>query len=117
MRTALALSGLNCNLSSSKIWNHGKRDAFCDLVPFAQLKKRENTHEGLLKPATSLKAALLNGCFSRFLNCINGTKSCNAFLYAIVFIHRLTPWLILLREIRALTEGNGFDDEYVGKFR
>ena len=83
----------------------------CDLVPFAQLKKRENTHEGLLKPATSLKTALLNGCFSRFLN---GT---NTSLYAIVFIHRLTPWLILLREIRALTEGNGFDDEYVGKFR
>ena len=31
-----------------------------------------------LKPATLLKLTLLHGCFSRFLNCTNGTKSCNA---------------------------------------
>ena len=30
------------------------------------------------KPATSLKLTLLHGCFSRFSNCINGTKSRNA---------------------------------------
>ena len=30
------------------------------------------------KPATLLKSALLYGCFSRFLNCTNGTKSRNA---------------------------------------
>ena len=29
-------------------------------------------------PATLLKLTLLHGCFSRFLNCTNGTKSCNA---------------------------------------
>ena len=29
----------------------------------------------LLKPATLLKVTLLHGCFSRFLNCTNGTKS------------------------------------------
>ena len=29
----------------------------------------------LLKPATLPKVALLHGCFSRFLNCTNGTKS------------------------------------------
>ena len=28
-----------------------------------------------LKPATLLKVILLHGCFSRFLNCTNGTKS------------------------------------------
>ena len=28
-----------------------------------------------LKPATLLKVTLLHGCFSRFLNCTNGTKS------------------------------------------
>ena len=27
------------------------------------------------KPATSLKVTFLHGCFSRFLNCTNGTKS------------------------------------------
>ena len=32
----------------------------------------------MLKPATLLKATLLHGFFSRFLNCTNGTKSCNA---------------------------------------
>ena len=31
-----------------------------------------------LQPATLLKLTLLHGCFSRFLNCTNGTKSCNA---------------------------------------
>ena len=31
-----------------------------------------------LKPATLLKLTLLHGCFSRFWNCANGTKSRNA---------------------------------------
>ena len=30
------------------------------------------------KPVTSLEVALLHGCFSRFLNCTNDTKSRNA---------------------------------------
>ena len=51
-------------------------NALCDLVPFVQFKKRKNTHRGvLLHPATLLKVSLLHGCFSRFLNCTNGTKS------------------------------------------
>ena len=40
-----------------------------------------------LKPATLLKLALLHGCFSRFLNCANGTKSHNA-------SHILMSWFI-----------------------
>ena len=47
------------------------------------LKNVKNTHGGMLllvklqaKPATLLKVTLLHGCFSRFLNCTNGTKSC-----------------------------------------
>ena len=32
----------------------------------------------LYYPATLLKVALLQGCFSRFVNCANGTKSRNA---------------------------------------
>ena len=57
-------------------------DLLHDLVPFVQFKKRENTHGGVLlldlKPATLQKVALVYGCFSRFLNCANGTKSRNA---------------------------------------
>ena len=30
-----------------------------------------------LHPAALLKVTFLRGCFSRFLNCTNGTKSCN----------------------------------------
>ena len=59
--------------------------ALRDLVPFVQFKKREkhpwrsvNFSKISLKPATLLKLALLHGCFSRFLNCTNGTKSRSA---------------------------------------
>ena len=44
--------------------------ALRDMVPFAQFKKREL--------ATLLKVTFLHGCFSRFVNCKNGTKSGNA---------------------------------------
>ena len=50
-------------------------DALRDLVPFVQFKKREK------HPWTNVifsKVKLLHGCFSRFLNCKNGTKSCEA---------------------------------------
>ena len=57
-------------------------DALRNLVAFAQFKKRENIHGGVLLlvklQATLLKVTLLIGCFSRFLNCTNGTKSRNA---------------------------------------
>ena len=39
-----------------------------------------------VKPASLLKVTLLYGCFSRFLNCANGTKSRNA-LQLITFVH------------------------------
>ena len=46
-------------------------------------KNVKNTHGGVLilvklKPATLLKLILFHGCFSRFLNATNGTKSRNA---------------------------------------
>ena len=43
-----------------------------DLVQFVQFKIREKhpSHGGVL--------LLVNGCFSRFLNCTNGNKSLNA---------------------------------------
>ena len=61
-------------------------DVLHDLVPFVQFKKREKHPwrsaifikvAGVLS-ATLLKVTLLHGCFSCFLNCKNGTKSCNA---------------------------------------
>ena len=61
-------------------------DALHNLVPFVQFKKREKRPWRIvnfgkvvgLNPATLLKLTLLHGCFSRFLNCTNGTKSRNA---------------------------------------
>ena len=52
--------------------NSMKCDALRDLVAFAQFKKRENIHGGVLilvklqTSATLLKLTLLHGCFSRF---------------------------------------------------
>ena len=37
-----------------------------------------NVESCAAQPATLLKLTLLHGCFSRFLNCTNGTKSRNA---------------------------------------
>ena len=45
------------------------------------LKNVKNTHRGVLflvKLQAEAKLTLLHECFSRFLNCKNGTKSCNA---------------------------------------
>ena len=57
-------------------------DAFRDLVPFIQFKNMKNAHGKVLllvKLGCNLvKVALLHGCFSSFLNCTNGTKSCKA---------------------------------------
>ena len=61
-------------------------DALRDLVPFVQFLKSEKhpwrsvnfSKVAGFKPATLLKLTLLSGCFSRFLNCTNGAKSCNA---------------------------------------
>ena len=48
-------------------------DVLRDLVPFLQFKKRE---KHLWRSVTFglLKVTLLYGCFSRFLDCIDGTK-------------------------------------------
>ena len=57
-----------------------------DLVLFVQFKKREKHQWRIVSFSkfacfsllTLLKLILLHGCFSRFLNCKNGTKSRNA---------------------------------------
>ena len=48
-----------------------------DLVPFVQFKNEKTLMEECY---FLLKVTLLHGCFSRFINCTNGTKSCNASL-------------------------------------
>ena len=70
------------NLVSKATWSC---DALRDLLPFVQFKKREkHTWRSVtFKAATSLKVTPLHGCFSRFLNWTNDTKSRNASLYSI----------------------------------
>ena len=50
--------------------------ALRDLVPFVQFKKSEK--HPWRSVTFKLKVTLLHGCFSRFLNCTNCTKSRNA---------------------------------------
>ena len=51
------------------------------MVPIVQFKKREKhpwrsvTFSKVAGSATLLTVTLLHGCFSRFLNCTNATKS------------------------------------------
>ena len=74
-------------------------DALHDLVPFVQFKKREKhlwrsvtfSKFSGYKPSTLLKVTLLSGCFSRFLICRSGTKSCNASLSS--FLHYFNCFL------------------------
>ena len=50
-----------------------------------------------MKPATLLKVTLFHGCFSRFLDCTNGTKSRNAshlFLFNISSKGNKAHWLL-----------------------
>ena len=52
--------------------------ALRDLVPCAQFKKREKHSWRSVTVSSACnftKVTLLHGCFSRFLNCTNGTKS------------------------------------------
>ena len=53
-------------------------DALRDLVSFVQFKKREKHPWRSVTKITLLKLTLLHGCFSRFLNSVNGTKWRNA---------------------------------------
>ena len=74
----LVLQSLATKLRNGFLW-----EALRHLVLFAQFNKREK-HSwrsvtfskvvGFSLPATLLKATLLHGCFSRFLNCTNGSK-------------------------------------------
>ena len=50
---------------------------FCKITPSYILDMVLNVVR-CAKPATLLKLTLLHGCFSRFLNCTNATKSRNA---------------------------------------
>ena len=51
-------------------------DILRDLVPFVQFEKHEK--HPLSSVLVLLKVTLLHECFSRFLNCINDTRSLNA---------------------------------------
>ena len=51
------------------------------------------------KPATLLKLTLLHGCFSRFLNCANGTKTRNASHMKMALNNRVTNKTVVLTTI------------------
>ena len=54
-----------------------------------------------LKPATLLKLTFLHGCFSRFLNCTNSTKSHNAPQFFLLF-HNLALCITTLLTITSI---------------
>ena len=75
------------NLTRTKLTSMAMRDseknkqrimrvALYDLLPFVQFKKREKHPWRSVN--FSKKLTLHHGCFSRFLNCTNGTKPRNA---------------------------------------
>ena len=70
-------------------------------APFAAICTVQKTWKAsLFQPATLIKVTLLDGCFSRFLNCTNGTKSRKA-SYIILSFH-INHILILLQQKRIL---------------
>ena len=85
-------------------------DVLCDLAPLLQFKKHEKhpwksvtfSKVSGFWPATLLKVTLLHGCFSHFLNCTNGTKSCNASHIVL----KLRKWLVMeLGDCEILADG------------
>ena len=82
-KTASWTSVIKPFLSSSHSWHNGNIwDALRDLVPFVKFKKREK-HSLISVTYNKLQAEAYNftksnthsWVFSRFLNCINGSKS------------------------------------------
>ena len=68
-------------------------EALGDLVPFEQFLKSEKQpwrSVTFSKVASWLKVTLLYGCFSRFLNCANGTKLRKASHLTVTFIYPFT---------------------------
>ena len=76
-----------------------KCDASRDLAPFLQFKKHE-THPWrsvTFSKVTgfSLKVTFLHGCFSRFLDCTNGTKSRNTSqIHSTKFLQIIKVWIV-----------------------
>ena len=78
-------------------------DALYDLVPFVQFKKREK-HPW--KSVTFNKVAFFHGCFSRFLNCANGTKSRNTSHYNEPLSGQGSPFIPLVNTKIPLIDSN-----------
>ena len=89
------------------------------MVPFVQFQKREKhpwrsvTFDKMAESNTLLKVTLSHGCFSRFLNCINGikiaqsvsyyiTKSFSFFVFFSVLINHVEE--NLLRSVLKITD-------------
>ena len=82
-----------------------------DLALFVQFRKGEKypwrSVTFMLKPATFRKVTLLHGCFSRFLNCTNGTKSRKASHITLLQFERfLVPNLDLMLKSKIVRNGS-----------
>ena len=82
------------SLSINFFWTHNAYErCFARLGTFVQLKKREK------HPRRKLKVTLIRGCFSRFLNCANDTKLCNA-IYITKSKKRVSPFQCSDRKVQ-----------------
>ena len=95
-----------------------------DLVLFVQFKKHEKHPRSVtfskvkLKPATLLKVTLLHGCFWRFLNFANGTKSRKAPLFEVRIFPPLYTQCPVVNECnRSLRRQTPFSYETANHFR
>ena len=95
------------------IWNRRRGLRYLQVMLFAiwyhlyNLKNVKNIHEGvlLLKPVTLLKVTLLHGCFSRFQNCTNCTKSSKAsHMFSVTLSHAFNKWKSFNHEISHVKE-------------
>ena len=95
------------------IWNRRRGFRYLQVMLFAiwyhlyNLNNVKNIHEGvlLLKPVTLLKVTLLHGCFSRFQNCTNCTKSSKAsHMFSVTLSYASNKWKSCNHEISHVKE-------------
>ena len=86
-------------LGSSFYYKHFHGDVLRDLVPFEKFKKREKH---------PWRSVTFYACFSRFLNCSNGTKSRKASRYGatitsiLMYFCTAYKWVIVFTSINSL---------------
>ena len=93
-------------------------DTLRNFAPFVQFKNHEKhlwrsftfCKVAGFEPVTLLNVTLLDGCFSRFLNCTNGTKSRKA-SHIIKSDHGMSENITQMNKLVALCPDVDFHDE------